>query len=74
MNVSMKHKILGLFVIASLVILVLPLFQHRNNMIVDASLTNAPPFPDESRHVISEENQVITSQANPTQHKLKINS
>lgn len=55
MKANIKHKFLGILVIISLVVLVLPLFQHRNNMIVDASLTNSPPFPDQSVQVIAQD-------------------
>jgi DedD protein len=40
-----KHRLLGMFVIAALVIIMLPLFQSGKEDAADTMTVNAPPFP-----------------------------
>lgn len=49
-----KHRILGVFAIAALVVIVLPLFQSGDEPPTETKLVKAPPFPDQSVQVATE--------------------
>jgi DedD protein len=51
MERKIKHRILGGFAIAALVIILLPLFQSGNESTIETKLVKAPPFPDQSVQV-----------------------
>ena len=51
MTKNTKHIILGCLVMVAIVILVMPLFETRRSVDIDASQLKPPPFPDQSVHV-----------------------
>lgn len=54
-----RHIILGCLVIVALVILVLPLFESKQSVDIDASRLNPPPFPDQSVNVTVKETEAF---------------
>lgn len=62
-----KHRILGILVVIGLVIILLPLFQSEKETPAEATLVQAPPFPDQPAQTeatpASDPSQVQTPQS-----------
>lgn len=62
MEKKIKHRILGIIVIISLIILALPLFRGNKVNALDNLLKETPPFPDQTVQVISPESTAAISE------------
>src|SRR5690349_9272663 len=58
-----KQRILGVLVVISLVIILLPLFQSKNEPKSATSLVQAPPFPDQPTQVTTPTTTVAATDA-----------
>lgn len=60
MERKIKHRILGILVVIGLVIILLPLLQSGSENPAEATMVQAPPFPDQSAQTPAEPEQTQT--------------